>query len=218
MDRAALARACATLPIFPLPGVQLMPGALLPLHVFEPRYRELVADCVRDQGPLCVPQLVSGGRAGGTGRPAVHPYAVVGVLAAHRPLQDGRSNVLVQPLARVRIVEERDVPTPYRAVRAVPLDDLPVDAAALGAVGARVRALVLPLLGAAGAPTEGLLRALRTIPDGRVAEAVAALVLRDEDARQRFLAQDSPLVRAHQVEEAVLTLAAEGLGGAVAEA
>ncbi|MEN9786725.1 MAG: hypothetical protein RLZZ299_1989 [Pseudomonadota bacterium] len=218
MDRVALARACATLPIFPLPGVQLMPGALLPLHVFEPRYRQLVADCVRDQTPLCVPQLVSVRRDDGAGPPAVHPYAVVGVLAAHQPLQDGRSNILVQPVARVRIVEERDVDTPYRAVRAVPLDDLPVDAAALGAVGARVRALVLPMLGAMGASTAGLTRALRMVPDGRLAEAVATLVLRDEDARQRFLAQDSPLTRAHQVEEAVLTLAAEGRGGVVAEA
>ncbi len=218
MDRVALAHACSILPIFPLPGVQLMPGALLPLHVFEPRYRQLVADCVREQTPLCVPQLVSGGALDATGRPSVHPYAVVGVLAAHQPLDDGRSNILVQPVARVRIVEERDVATPYRAVRAVPLDDLPVDRAALGAVGARVRALVLPLLAGLGAPNDGLARALRGLPDVRVAEAVAALVLRDEDARQRFLSQDSPLVRAHQVEEAVLTRVAEGLGGAVAEA
>ena len=43
---ADVARAAPELPVFPLPRTVLMPGAMLPLHVFEPRYRELVAHCL----------------------------------------------------------------------------------------------------------------------------------------------------------------------------
>ncbi len=220
MDTARLAEACTALPLFPLPGVTLMPGAMLPLHVFEPRYRALVADCLARETPLCVPQLRADDARDPLGRPAYHPYASVGVIAAHHQTEDGRYNILLQPLARVRLVEEPLSEQPYRIARAVVLHDLPVAEEELARAGEEARTLALSLVArAGGSDGEGLARALRALPAARVCDAAASVVLRDTEARQRFLAQDDPLVRAAIVREAMLTLLAEGARDhAVAEA
>lgn len=209
MDRARLDVACESLPLFPLPGTVLMPGSLLPLHVFEPRYRQLVADCLRDQGPFAVPQLLGDEAVDAAGRPAFHPYAAVGLIGAHQELADGRYNVLVQPLARVQIVEELLSRRLYRIGRAVVLEDEAVSEDALLGIGERVRALFSPLIARMGQVGEGVARALRSLPAGRVPEAVASVVLRSDEGRQAFLATNNPLARAAMVETAVLTLIAE---------
>jgi Lon protease-like protein len=205
VESALLAEACKALPLFPLPGTVLMPGSLLPLHVFEPRYRRLVADCLREHLPLCVPQLRSDAALDGRGRPAYYPYAAVGVIGAHQTLDDGRYNVLVQPVARVLIEDEGPSERLYRVGHARVLRDAPCDPAELRAVGERVRTLFSPVVGRMGEAGSGVARALAALPADRVAEAVASVVLRDDDARQAFIAEDDPAVRARMVEAAVLT-------------
>lgn len=217
MDRARLAEACENLPIFPLPGTVLMPGSLLPLHVFEPRYRQLVSDCLRDQRPLSVPQLRPGEDEDGE-RLAVYPFAAVGLIGAHQELPDGRYNVLVQPLGRVRIVEDRPSGHPYRIARAELLMDDAVAKADLMGAGDRIRGVFAPLIGRMGQVGEGIARALRSLPADRVSEAVASVVLRTDESRQGFLAENNPLKRADMVEIAVLTLLAEVSMSEAAEA
>jgi Lon protease-like protein len=182
---------------------------MLPLHVFEPRYRQLVEDCLRDDLPLSIPQLVENGRPDAHGRPAVLPYATVGRIAAHHRLDDGRFNILVQPLARIRLLEEPLSDRAYRVVRAAVLQDLPVDEGELARAGERVRRLLAPMVARLGPPAAGLGKALGALPAGRVAEAVAGFVVRSEAARQAYLSQDDPLARARLVEEGVLTTMAE---------
>ena len=218
MDRARLEEACRALPLFPLPGTVLLPGSLLPLHVFEPRYRDLVADCLRDQLPLSVCQVRPEDASDTAGNPRVFPYAGVGLIGAHQELPDGRYNVLVQPLGRIRIVSENVTDRTYRLARVELLHDLKVDSAKLLAEGERVRSLFTPLVGRMGQIGEGVARALRSLPADRVPEAVASVVLRSDEVRQRFLAEDNPLLRAGMVEEAVLTLLAEVSGAVAAEA
>jgi hypothetical protein len=186
-----------------------MPGSLLPLHVFEPRYRQLVADCLRDELPLAVPLLVGDDVRDAAGRPKMYPYTGVGVLGAHQELADGRYNILVQPLARGRIVAERLTDHPYRVAEVELLDDVVVPKTLLTSTGERVRGLFGPLLGRLGPTSEGVGRALRALPAERVPEAIASVVLRTDDARQAFLAEDDPLRRAFLVETAVLTLLGE---------
>ncbi len=217
-ERARLLEACRALPLFPLPGTVLLPGSLLPLHVFEPRYRQLIADCLRDELPLSVCQVLPEDAADASGSPRIFPFAGVGIIGAHQELPDGRYNVLVQPVGRVRIVSEQASGRGYRVARAELLDDLPVDHGELVAEGDRVRSLFTPLVGRMGQVGEGVARALRSLPPERVPEAVASVVLRTDDTRQRFLAEDNPLRRASMVEEAVLTLLAEVSGAVAAEA
>ncbi len=218
MDRALLEEACRALPLFPLPGTVLMLGSLLPLHVFEPRYRRLVADCLRDQLPLAVCQIRPSEVDDAARSPGLLPYAGVGIVGAHVELPDGRFNVLVQPVGRVRLLSDRPTEAGYRVAHAELLWDLPASDADLGAAGERVRGLFAPLIVRMGPVGEGVARALRSLPSDRVPEAVAAVVLRSVEARQLFLAEDDPFRRAARVEEAVLTLIAEFSGASMAEA
>jgi Lon protease-like protein len=117
----------------------------------------------------------------------------------------------------VQIVGERPQKG-YRVAIAELLEDAPGSAVELIASGERVRALFAPLVGRMGQVGEGVARALRSLPAERVPEALASVVLRSDEARQAFLAENRPAERAAMVEEAVLTLLAEVSGAETAEA
>ncbi len=113
------------MPIFPLPQVQLFPHALLPLHVFEPRYRELVRDCTAPDGGqlIAMVTLQPGFGERYHERPPVLPVCGVGRVIAHDPLPDGRSNVLLRGTTRARVAEELPAAHSYRLVRLEALED-----------------------------------------------------------------------------------------------
>lgn len=118
-----LADALDELPLFPLPEVVLFPRALLPLHVFEPRYRAMLRDCLRTHGALAVVQLDPAQTVGGADElPRIARVAGAGLVIEHEPLPDGRSNILVQGTARVAL-EELPFEAPYRRARATVLED-----------------------------------------------------------------------------------------------
>lgn len=209
MDPVELERHCDALPVFPLPDIVLMPGALLPLHVFEPRYRLLVADCLTELRPLAICQIRPDEVRNAAGLPGLLSYAGVGVISAHRALNDGRSVILVNPVGRVRLEAELPSPTLYRLFRATPLYDLPVAPGALVHVGERIRALFSPLLGR----SHELASQVAELPPERVPEALAGLVLRTSASRQLWLSEDDPTHRATMVEEALLTQMGERRAG-----
>src|SRR6185436_5117887 len=109
--------------IFPLPDVALFPHAILPLHVFEPRYREMVRDCLAGDRKMAVAALAPGYEADYHGRPAVRPVCGLGEVVAHDGLPDGRSNILLRGTSRVRIIEELPPDRSYRLVRCQRLPD-----------------------------------------------------------------------------------------------
>ncbi len=87
-------------PLFPLPGVFLFPAQVLPLHVFEPRYRQLVDDCLDGPGRIVLGTIVDDREP-----PGVLPVAGLGEIVRHEKLEDGRYNLWLLGLARVRIAE-----------------------------------------------------------------------------------------------------------------
>ena len=99
-------------PVFPLPGVTLFPGQLLPLHIFEPRYRAMTRDALKGAGKLVLAQTV-GEQKLADGRPRFHVVAGLGSIVHHRELEDGRFLLLVEGQARVRVRELVFEP-PYR--------------------------------------------------------------------------------------------------------
>ena len=110
--------------IFPLPEVALFPHAVLPLHVFESRYRDLLRDCLAGDSRLAVAALAEGFTATDYhGRPPVRPLCGLGEVVAHEALDDGRSNILIRGLARVRILDELPPDRSYRIVNYQLLDD-----------------------------------------------------------------------------------------------
>lgn len=213
MTRSNLDAASRALPLFPLPGLVLMPGNLLPLHVFEPRYRQLVADCLRTGGPLSVPEIDPVRADPADPSPPFLPYAGLGLITAHEGKPDGRSTIVIEPIGRVRIVEELfDTGPMYRVGRAQLLEDVPVPEGAIARSGERLRGLMGSVLARVGGGSRGLAEALHSLSAERVTDAVARIVLKEPQARQDFLREDHPLHRAAAVEQALLLLLAESRG------
>ncbi|ALA56902.1 putative Peptidase S16, lon-like [Nitrospira moscoviensis] len=101
------------LPVFPLPNVVFFPKTYLPLHIFEPRYRRMVADATAGGQCIAMALLKEGWETDYYGNPPIYPVACVGRLVSVQPLPDGRSNILLQGLERCDITEEH-FDKPYR--------------------------------------------------------------------------------------------------------
>jgi len=105
------------IPIFPLPRVVLLPSEVLPLHVFEPRYIELVRDAVASHRVIGMVEVLPGHEEELPYSPPVRAYGCVGFVAAHEELEDGRFLMWLLGLERFRIERELEVPTSYRQVQ-----------------------------------------------------------------------------------------------------
>lgn len=108
-----------SLAIFPLPNAVLLPGGVLPLHVFEPRYRELTRDCLAGSKQMAIALLQPGYEASYFERPAIHPVCGLGSIICSEELPDGRFHLLLRGVGRVRV--EQELPPNghnYRVVRA----------------------------------------------------------------------------------------------------
>jgi Lon protease-like protein len=117
--------ACKVVPLFPLPNLFLFPGTVMPLHVFEPRYRQMIEDSLDGPGRLVIGTVLEGhdGELGGT--PPVHQIAGLGEIARHERLPDGRFLIMLVGLARVQI-DEVPCDRLYRKVNALPLTEVQV--------------------------------------------------------------------------------------------
>jgi Lon protease-like protein len=94
------------IPIFPLPNLVLFPGVRLPLHIFEPRYREMIADVVEDHGIIGMILLKGEWENDYHGQPDVFAVGCAGRLDSVVKLPDGRFNVVLDALSEFRITRE----------------------------------------------------------------------------------------------------------------
>jgi Lon protease-like protein len=208
-----MAAARVTVPIFPLPDVTLFPHTLLPLHVFEARYRMMVIDAIERNRRLTIVRLQPGYEATYAGKPAVYPVGGLGSIVSCERLANGRYNILLRGEARVRIEQELPTDTLYRVVSARRLDDGEPVADVAPAL-ARIRAACRSLLGALARPADLLDTALAEgQAPGVIADRVAAAVLPNADLRQRLLETLDVTSRVGQVAEAVEALVRELKGG-----
>lgn len=141
------------LPIFPLPNVVLFPNVFLPLHIFEPRYREMVADVLATDRMIGMVLLRPGWEHDYEGRPPVYGVGCSGVVTHAERLGDGRYNIVLRGVERFRILEEdRD-----RAYRRVVFESLgeremtPADRAKIQTCRAKLESLLTPAVDKAGA-------------------------------------------------------------------
>jgi Lon protease-like protein len=179
----------AIVPIFPLPNAVLLPGGVMPLHVFEPRYRDMARDCLAHDGQIAIALLRPGYEDDYRGRPPVYPVCGLGTIICSDELPDGRFNLLLRGVGRVRIVQEMPPVHAYREVRAALLD---------GALTARPEALasgndqlialcdrLAMTLEVGGAELSEIVHS-QTEP-GACADLIAAALLQDPVERQRLL-------------------------------
>jgi hypothetical protein len=178
------------LPIFPLPGLTFFPHTLLPLHIFEARYRAMVTDCLARDRRLALVGLKPGYEATYDAKPPVYAVAGAGEVVRWERLATGRFNILVRGDCRVRIETELPTDTLYRVVRARVLDDVVPQGtpSRLASETDRVKAVCLRLLQAQGQSSREVERALlaATVP-GVVADRIASAVIPDPLLRQELL-------------------------------
>ena len=128
-------------PLFPLPGVFLFPGCVMPLHVFEPRYRQMVSDLLDRHGRLVMGTLVED-QGEADSPPRIHAIAGLGEIGRHEELADGRFLIWLIGLCRVR-VEEVPSDRLYRRVHVEPVEEWDVAVEDEPGVRARVQAALL---------------------------------------------------------------------------
>jgi hypothetical protein len=95
------------IPIFPLPNVVLFPNVFLPLHIFEPRYRQMVAEALTGDRIIGMVLLRPGWEGNYEGRPPVYPIGCAGLITHAEPLPDGRYNIVLRGLEKFRILDEQ---------------------------------------------------------------------------------------------------------------
>ena len=115
--------------LFPLPNVVLFPDVVQPLHVFEPRYRALMADALAGDRLIAPALLKPGWEEDYHQSPPIYPVVCVGRVMQEERLPDGRWNCLLHGLARARVEEELPTGKPYRSARVRLLADAPAAAA-----------------------------------------------------------------------------------------
>ncbi len=179
------------LPVFALPSTVLFPGTVLPLHIFEPRYRRMVADVLAGDASLALVMQRSDGPPGD--EPLLHEVGCLGRIIHADELEGGRYNILLQGSHRVRLLEELPREKPYRRFRANIIErpsgrDLGCAAQELG----RLQSCVLSLRQSLETRDEQLCEVLRSTSDPiQLADVLAAAVVSDCDLQQHLLACES---------------------------
>jgi Lon protease-like protein len=112
-----------TIPIFPLPNVVLFPNVFLPLHIFEPRYRQMVDEALKGDRIIGMVLLRPGWEGSYEGHPAVYPLGCAGVITHAERLPDGRFNIVLRGMEKFRIAGE-EAPDRERLYRVAEVDSI----------------------------------------------------------------------------------------------
>jgi len=175
-------------PIFPLPDLALFPNTLLPLHIFEPRYRAMVTDALARDRRLAIVGLKPGYEGDYAGHPAVHEVAGLGRIVKCERMATGRFNLLLKGELRIRIERELPSDTLYRLVQSVELQDSGAERASVPALLDEVKRAcrrILEMVRRATPEMEETLAA--AVAPGVLCDQVASAVVPSPAARQALL-------------------------------
>jgi Lon protease-like protein len=186
------------IPIFPLEAATLFPNGSYPLHIFEPRYRAMVADALKGDRIIGMVTLQPGHEAEYEGRPPIFPVGCAGLITEFEELPDGRYNIVLGGLVKFRVLGE-DNSRPYRLARIEKIPELLDDrkTAALGEQRKRLESLLDALADklSVGQPPPGM-------PDDTLVDLLSQfLPLEQRGDRQRLLEMTDPLARASAIVE-----------------
>jgi len=129
-------------PLFPLPRVFLFPGTLVPLHIFEPRYVQMVEDLLDRDGRLVIGPIRAGHEPESGGDPPIYQISGLGEIVQHNHLPDGRFLITVAGLARVR-VKEVESDRLYRQVNFEPIQEVALESDDSGGLTDKLRRAIL---------------------------------------------------------------------------
>ncbi|MCW8131486.1 MAG: LON peptidase substrate-binding domain-containing protein [Planctomycetota bacterium] len=193
-------------PVFPLPGVVLFPGTVMPLHIFEPRYRALLQDALAGEKLIAMGNLREGWQTHYHGRPPIHEVLGVGRIAACQELQDGTYNIALVGVARCQVRAELPETKPYRVAQVALLKDLPLKGPDLQRESKEFRDALCEVAGhlirrsmkpeAREVMEKSLLERQEA---GQAADFLAGVFLQEPSQRQRLLENIDTLARCREV-------------------
>lgn len=178
--------AAGRLKVFPLPSAVLLPGGIMPLHIFEPRYKAMLKDAMESDSVFAMAQVVPGQEGQLANKPDLDPMLCVGVVSVHEHLEDGRSNLVLTGVCRARIIKELSQTKPYREVEAEVLPDAPYE----GEEEAALRSAIFELM--ARVPNEVGQRIAQVTTGARggaLADVVVGSLVADPERRFEVLSQ-----------------------------
>jgi Lon protease-like protein len=181
-------------PLFPLADVWLLPGVMAPLNIFEPRYRQMIEDCLDRSGRLVIGTVRHGQEHLMPGKPQVYPVAGLGEIVKHERRSDGTFIILLLGIGRVELAET-DSSRLYRRVLVRPLAERPVPAKREALYRRELTQAVL-------ARSEQFLNLPENIPLAALADLLSLRLCLPHTRRQRLFAEPD-------VESRVLELLAE---------
>ena len=190
------------LPLFPLPTVVLFPGVFLPLHIFEPRYKQMVTKALEGDRIIGMTLLQPGHDEAYEGRPPVFDMGCAGLITHVERQNDGMFNLILRGLSRFRIDEE-EPPTDgvlYRIAHVTPFDDeVPVgDREPLRDERRRLEAMLAPSLEGQGGS-----RLPRDMADDDLVNALSQYLDLEPVEKQALLERDGVLARCRTLVELI---------------
>ena len=178
----------ATIPIFPLPDVVLFPNSTRPFHIFEPRYRAMVADALEGDSIIGMILLQPGNEAEYEGRPPVYAVGCAGVIIAAEELPDGRYNIVLGGLVKFRVLSE-DASRPYRLAEVEALPEAVSDRPLLAQRRQQLEEALLSV-------SPGMQLPPSDISDEEVVDGLSLILPLEPAERQELLEADGPVERA----------------------
>jgi Lon protease-like protein len=186
----------AEIPLFPLPETSLFPGVSRPFLVFEPRYREMIADALKGDKIIGMIRLRPGFEKDYEGRPPIYSVGCAGVIDKYEQLPDGRYVILLRGLTTFRVVSEDGTPSgagkPYRMARIEAVAELlkDDDRVALSTLRNRIEKSLYALLPLDVDPPDP------SLEDDEFVNIVAMNFGMPEERRQELLERNDVLARA----------------------
>jgi Lon protease-like protein len=179
----------SSIPLFPLPDVSLFPNSTRPFHIFEQRYRSMVADALAGDSIIGMIMLQPGFEAEYEGRPAIFAVGCAGVIVTAEELADGRYNIVLGGLVKFRVLSE-DASLPYRFAEVEAISD-PIEEDDRPLLSQRRRELESLLQSIApGAPLPP-----SAFSDEQVIDGLSIVLPLDPAQRQELLEADGPAER-----------------------
>ena len=178
------------LALFPLPNAVFFPNTMLPLHIFEPRYREMTREAIEDGIPIAIVRLKEPRHVNARGLPAFSEIGGAGFVLHHQRLPDGRYNILLEGVSRIRIIEEIDSEKLYRVGRAELIPESYEHPEQVQALIATLRGCVMGLKPHCERLSEALAKTMNNVQDpAALVDTIASIIISDPDHRQMLLEQ-----------------------------
>jgi Lon protease-like protein len=184
-----------TIPIFPLEDVMLFPGMSVPLHVYEPRYKAMIADALKGNRIIGMVLLRPGYEKDYERSPSVFTVGCAGVINEVEQLPNGEYNITLGALTKYRITRE-EASKPYRIAHVTPIAD---DVSSADTAPLHDRRQRLEKLIASSGGRTGLRGIPDNISDDRLVNGISQLAHIDELDREKLLEAPNPLARAESL-------------------